>query len=513
MKTKRWIVTFSLVTVFFVIVISYGGLSLMPSNDNKVLKFGLGTNGWGPLYPAQQSSLAGAIVISHVFDSLVGVDDTGGFTPSLAKSWDINEDRTIYTFILDTNRMFSNGVPLTAEIYKNSLLNSLKHEAVIANRSALDVLYALKGYDQFESTGDIEGLKAVGKDKLIFHFAKPYRRAIDQLSGTRYGAYIAVGKAYIGTGPYVYERIADDAVELAPNVYYPYPVPIARVEISSDGIRDLHEGKVSIAMGSLMSDRLEQDDVGTAVLSSLLLIHWGVLLNGMEVSPLSEKRLRQAVQYILYTSFVEDEDNYNHKAYFTPNPQFFPPLTPGSLEKPIVDELLNEGKQYVDELKKVSAQRPLVCVVRKRDYAERFNYCQALSQHGVRVIERKADFKETKDVIYHGHDADLIEYGVSYASADPDGIYHYLGKNGAIWSPMSSRVEVEKLLEQGRMVLKGDALHVFYKGVAKTILEEVPMVHFGFQSLFLEYNSKQIEPMHDINARRKAINAVMFKWR
>ena len=214
MKLTRRSVGIGVIAVMAVMTMVYAGGRYMSRNDDRVLRFGLGTNGWGPLYPAQQSSLAGAIIISHVFDSLVGVDDTGGFIPSLAKSWDISEDRKTYTFVIDTDRRFSNGVRLTANLYKESLLQSLRHEAVIANRSALDVLYALDGFDDFEATGDIAGLQADGEDRLIMHFVKPYRRAIDQLSGTRYGAYIRDGDSYIGTGTYVYDNISDASVEL-----------------------------------------------------------------------------------------------------------------------------------------------------------------------------------------------------------------------------------------------------------------------------------------------------------
>lgn len=493
----------------------YYGVYRMNDNNVKTLNYGLGSNGWGPLHPAQQSSLYGAIIISHVFDSLVGVDDTGGFIPSLAKAWDISEDRRIYTFVLDTQRTFSDGTKLTAQIYKQSLLNSLKMEAAITNKSALDVLYALVGYDDYVSTGDIPGLVVEGDEKLIMYFKKPYRRAIDQLSGTRYGAYIEKNGHYIGTGPYVYQHIDEDLVELLPNPHYPFEVYVEKVRITGAGSDDLYRGNVSLSLGLPMVDIHDEShkDIESEILSSLLLIHWGVVLNGLKPSLLSDIRMRQAVQYIIYRSFVDDEKNYTRKPFFTPTIQFYPPLTPGHIDKDEAISLMAEGEKYIEELVRATLDKPLKCVSRMRDSENNYNYCDVLQKAGVNISVIEADFKATKDIIYRNHDADMVEYGISYASADPDGIYHYLGRNGAIWTPMSSRPNIEQMLEDGRSLLERHDLNEHYKDVSRTIIKEVPMVHLGFQNLFLRYNSRLLKPSRAVSARRKAINAVLFKWR
>ena len=65
-------------------------------------------------------------------------------------------------------------------------------------------------------------------------------------------------------------------------------------------------------------------------------------------------------------------------------------------------------------------------------------------------------------------------------NGDPDGIYHFLGKHGAISSPASSRPVVEAALEEGKEILNPEKLGLAYQKVSKTILEEVPSIHLGF---------------------------------
>lgn len=488
-------------------------MNINRKNDNKVLTYGMGTNGWGPLNPAQQSSLYAALVISHVYDSLIGVDNTGNFMPNLAKTWDINDDCTIYTFIIDTERQFSDGTKITAQIYKDSLLYSLKLEAAAANKSALDVLYALKGFSKFSSTGDIEGLKAETDNVLKMYFERPFRRAIDQLSGTRYGAYIIKNGKYLGTGPYEFFKAEDGYVELILNPRYAFDVPIKRVNITSDGSKELYEGKIDVALINAASASPDNKDVNIKYeqLSSLLAAHSVVILNGMPGRIFADGNLRKAAQYIIYNDFIKKFSDGALTPHLTAEIQFYPILFPGHLEDNEVQQLFEKGKDFVESLKEHSKNKPFICFYRND---QKFNHCKSLSEEGVNVVMRTCDYSEMKNIIYKTYDADIISLGVSFASADPDGIYHFLGKNGAIWSPMSSRPKVEELIEEGRIITDKKIIDSHYKKVSRTILEEVPVIHLGQRNLGLEYNADIIEPAQNIMARRKALNnTTLFQWR
>lgn len=488
------------------------GIKFMGKNkDKKVLVYGMGTKGWGPLFPAQQSSLYAALIISHVFDSLVGVDNTGGFVPNLAKTWDVNEDRTEYTFVLDTTRKFSDGTNLTAEVYKDSLLDSLKLEAAATNKSALDVLYALEGYEDFKKMGEIKGLIVEGNDLLKFKFKKPYRGAIDQLSGTRYAVYKKVGDNYIGTGAYIYKKIEDGRVELEVNKYYPHEVPIKKVLINDSGSENLYKGLADVILPVKTSLAKGADkNIKTEKLSSLLGAHSLVVVNGIKGNIFADRNLRKAAQYIVSSYFNEEYAKKEKIPFFDNDIQFYPDFFPGHLSYKEVEHIVNEGVQYVNELRKVSLKKPIECISRP---TATIDYCSAFKEYGIKVNQKVVDFDELRHIMYRGFNADLLSFGASYASADPDGIYHFLGKNGAIWSPMISRPVVEDLLEEGRSLISTEKIDFHYQKVARAILEEVPAIHLARWTFYLEYDSDRIEPVKLISGKRKALNVTLLKWR
>jgi peptide/nickel transport system substrate-binding protein len=55
------------------------------------------------------------IAASQLYDPLVFQDDSGQIVPSLAESWEINEDGTVWTFHLRQGVTFHNGDPFTAD--------------------------------------------------------------------------------------------------------------------------------------------------------------------------------------------------------------------------------------------------------------------------------------------------------------------------------------------------------------------------------------------------------------
>src|SRR3989344_7506461 len=57
--------------------------------------------------------------------TLVKYGNTGSYEPYLAESWEVNDKKTIYKFNLTTELTDELNTPITAEKYKNSLLNLL----------------------------------------------------------------------------------------------------------------------------------------------------------------------------------------------------------------------------------------------------------------------------------------------------------------------------------------------------------------------------------------------------
>ena len=53
-------------------------------------------------------------LMGNVYETLVLIDDSGTPQPFLAASWDVSDDRTVYTFHLREGVTFSDGLPFTA---------------------------------------------------------------------------------------------------------------------------------------------------------------------------------------------------------------------------------------------------------------------------------------------------------------------------------------------------------------------------------------------------------------
>jgi ABC-type transport system substrate-binding protein len=81
---------------------------------------------------------------------------------------------------------------------------------------------------------------------------------------------------------------------------------------------------------------------------------------------------------------------------------------------------------------------------------------------------------------YSADGPDILVESFSVDSVDPDGIYHALGKNGAIRTPYVYSEVVGDLLEEGRKIVDTTALDGHYKKVSESLLNDVPMVHLGF---------------------------------
>ena len=76
---------------------------------------------------------------------------------------------------------------------------------------------------------------------------------------------------------------------------------------------------------------------------------------------------------------------------------------------------------------------------------------------------------------------------------DPDGIYHLLGKNGAITSPLVKNEVVANLLEDGRKIIDRNMINPFYKKVSLALLNEAPIIHMGFNKAVAIYRNDKVK--------------------
>ncbi len=89
-------------------------------------------NAWDSLMPMNSNSNYGDFVFSQIYSKLVQSKADGSYAPDLAESWQVNDASTEVTFKLNSNAMWHDGKPVTAEdvVFSFKLFSKPSVEAV-----------------------------------------------------------------------------------------------------------------------------------------------------------------------------------------------------------------------------------------------------------------------------------------------------------------------------------------------------------------------------------------------
>jgi ABC-type transport system substrate-binding protein len=212
-----------------------------------------------------------------VFETLVKMDEKGGFQPFLAESWDVSEDGKQYTFYLRQDVSFSDGTPMTAQQVKESLFYKKtrkrkrgpgrphlgadsREEASLGKPKGPMTLQTKQGeiknteYDQTKAgrpgrergkRGDKNGLSLFENERydlpkwypfdsvevlddhtLRFNLPRPYTLFIHEIATTHSFPVLKIDDGetvtgYIGTGPFtIKEHIRAQYMVLVKNAHY-----------------------------------------------------------------------------------------------------------------------------------------------------------------------------------------------------------------------------------------------------------------------------------------------------
>lgn len=145
------------------------------------------------------------LLMNNVYEGLVTIDQEGEVQPQLAESWEVNGDRTVYTFTLHEGVTFSDGSPFTADDVVSSI-ERVQDDWTLSLRSKMDVVR------KAEATSDTEVAVTLEHPSNSWLFDM----------GTSVGAMFPddlsadLATETVGTGPYTVEEVAPgDHVTLA----------------------------------------------------------------------------------------------------------------------------------------------------------------------------------------------------------------------------------------------------------------------------------------------------------
>lgn len=145
------------------------------------------------------------LLMNNVYEGLVTIDQEGEVQPRLAESWEVNGDRTVYTFTLHEGVTFSDGSPFTADDVVASI-GRVKDDWTLSLKSKMDVV------KKAEATSDTEVAVTLRHPSNSWLFDM----------GTSVGAMFPddlsadLATEAVGTGPYTVEDVAPgDHITLA----------------------------------------------------------------------------------------------------------------------------------------------------------------------------------------------------------------------------------------------------------------------------------------------------------
>ncbi|MBI4669797.1 MAG: hypothetical protein HY747_11580 [Elusimicrobia bacterium] len=453
---------------------------------------------WSTTLPPLQHSVYGATVMDNQFEPLVRRGGNGLIEPLGAASWEISHDHRAIRFKIDTSRRFSDGSHLTAADYKRSWEDGLRMAPKSSNKSVADALYSVKGFNAFAEKGTIEGIIVKGDDLLEIEYEKPARVAVEYLGGVRYSAYKLIAGRAIGTGPYAMEE-RDGILILTPNQHYKgvetrfKEVKIIVTPPKTAGEK-LLSGEIDTLISAETANLPECAEGQTGKIQCAFgqeATHVIVEINGLPGRLFSDRNHRLALQALIYKNL---RDSYLQKELkarrLILDSQSFLTFQPGRLSDTEVEKLILQGNGHIPGLIEASRRKPIyLAFVRDCQW-----FVSLLNSAGITLTKNsgKVEFSRYLEMIYKTHEPDLLFGGFSVYNGDPDGLYHILGKNGAIFSPMMDRDGIGNLLDAGREILDRSQLAPHYQKVARAILQEVPYVHLGYDYKTVAYNSDKV---------------------
>jgi len=471
------------------------------SNNDDIFTIGVPAY-WETLVPPLQYTLVGDGVIEHQFEPLIRTGEKGIAEPLAAASWEYGADQKVLRFRIDTSRRFSDGSYLRAGDFKRSWEDGLKMDPNSSNSSLADGLGGISGFSEFAKKGTLDGVRVTGEDTLELRFDRPVRLVLEHLSGGRFSAYKMSEGRSIGTGPYVISE-RDRVLTLTPNPYHPVAPKLKKVKVvvtqPSDALEALRSGKID---AFLFAETAKLPDCGDERLAPVKCadgqegLHVFVGLNGMKGRLFSDPKHRSAFQALILRNIALAEAAFNARGFIRDS-QSFLKFQSGRIPDQEAREIIDAGSEHIERLVAATRTTPLYLTPTPgwKWFAD------LLQSNGIRLDERSgSELSDEKywEMYYKTFAPDLVVMGASVSDGDPDGLYHLLGRKGAIFSPMLERKDTCDGMEEGHNLLDLSRLPAHYQGVSRNILREVPYVHLGYYYRRIAYNSERLsvnEPM------------------
>lgn len=135
----------------------------------------------GSLDPAGMIALTYLAYSVTALDELLTFDENGEIEYRAAESYEVNEDSTVWTFRLRKNALWSDGTPVRAQDFLNTMIRALDPASGNGYANYLFPIENAEAIYNGEKDADSLGVEIPDDDTLVFHLSEPCVYFLDLL--------------------------------------------------------------------------------------------------------------------------------------------------------------------------------------------------------------------------------------------------------------------------------------------------------------------------------------------
>ncbi len=440
------------------------------------------------LNPALSVQWSERQVLFCIFDSLLAIGSDFSIKPAVARSWQTEKDGLRYVFALQEGIAFHDGTPLDAAAVKWNIDHRLDPATGSPQRSLLGPV--------------IDSVEVLGPASLAINLKAPHPALLADLAdrsglllsptaAAKYGPDFA--RNPVGSGPFVFKSWTQgQSIVLDRNPAFwdkgqPYLDGIVFRDIPNHviGLQRMTVGEID-CITNLSPDDLRQVDGNDAIATERAKVgRWYSLQYQVDKPPFDNAKLRQAIAYAL------DRDRINQLTMRGRATIANGPTPPGlwwsSPDTVVYDHdpdkaraLLKEGGIAPGTTLTLSVSSDLV--LRKIDQL----VAEQLGAVGLTVQLQPVSEAESY--------ARVVQRAINFTPmswtqrADPDGLLYILfDSKGFANSTGYHNPEVDRLLEQARVLTDESARRPLYAQVKTLIQQDLPYISLFFAAEYAAY--------------------------
>lgn len=264
------------------------------------------TNKWSTLVPTRSTSRGDdRYILSQIFDTLVGMDESGNFIPQLATSWEMQDTAMIMKLRNDV--VFHDGTKFNAEAVKYNFDYFFGPVAKPIFLSEIGAIKSVDVLDEYTVRFNLKGPSAI----LLSALSNNAGMMMSPAAIQTYGEDIVLHP--VGTGPFkMKEAVEGDHITLVRNENYymlgkdgqrlPYLDEVVIRVITDEPVKvtNLMTGDIDITdyLNAATSLDTLQNNRNIEVIRTTAGDHFALYPNHLH-APLGDVRVRQAMSYAL----------------------------------------------------------------------------------------------------------------------------------------------------------------------------------------------------------------------